>query len=57
MQDALTSYRHLPSSKWSILGYKLPSMEYGITLACIIVAIAESPFAGIFTGKAVIVSS
>lgn len=52
MQDALTSYRHLPSSKWSILGYKLPSMEYGITLACIIVAIAESPFAGIFTGLA-----
>eukprot|EP00435_Cladocopium_sp_Y103_P034367 s2891_g8.t2 len=52
MQDALTSYRHLPSSKWSILGYKLPSMEYGITLACIIVAIAKSPFAGIFTGLA-----
>jgi len=52
MQDALLSYRHLPSSKWSIFGHKLPSMEYGITLACILVAIARSPFAGIFTGLA-----
>ncbi|CAJ1332437.1 unnamed protein product [Effrenium voratum] len=50
--DALFSFRQLPKSKWSFLGWKLPSMEYGITIACIVVAIAWSPFAGIFTGLA-----
>ena len=49
--DALFSFRQLPKSKWSFLGWKLPSMEYGITIACIVVAIAWSPFAGIFTGR------
>ncbi|CAE7537495.1 unnamed protein product [Symbiodinium pilosum] len=52
VQDALYSYRHLPSSKWTVLGVRLPSLEYGITLACIAVAVVWSPFAGIFTGLA-----
>ena len=41
VQDALYSYRHLPSSKWTVLGVRLPSLEYGITLACIAVAVVS----------------
>ncbi|CAE7800145.1 unnamed protein product [Symbiodinium sp. CCMP2592] len=52
VEDALLSYRHLPTSKVTLAGVRLPSPEYGITLACIAVAVVWSPFAGIGTGLA-----
>jgi len=52
MQDALLSYRKLPLSNYTLFGKQLPSMQYGVTIACIVLGIVVSPFAGIFTGLA-----
>eukprot|EP00931_Biecheleriopsis_adriatica_P090720 TRINITY_DN64657_c0_g1_i1.p1 TRINITY_DN64657_c0_g1~~TRINITY_DN64657_c0_g1_i1.p1 ORF type:complete len:919 (-),score=196.64 TRINITY_DN64657_c0_g1_i1:6-2762(-) len=50
MQDALLSYKKLPPSDLTLMGKSIPHPEYAVTLVCIVVAVAESPFSGIATG-------
>lgn len=50
LKDAVLSYKTLPPSDTSICGKKFPSVQYVVTLACMVAALVVSPFAGIGTG-------
>lgn len=50
LESAFLSYRSLPPSKF--MGYRLPSPQYWVTIACILVATFSSPFEGIGAGLA-----
>ncbi|CAK9029695.1 unnamed protein product [Durusdinium trenchii] len=48
LESAFLSYRSLPPQKF--MGYRLPSPQYWVTVACILVATFSSPFHGIGAG-------
>ena len=50
LESAFLSYRSLPPQKF--MGYRLPSPQYWVTVACILVATFSSPFQGIGAGLA-----
>lgn len=52
LEGALLSYRSLPPSGQTLLGVKLPSVQYLVTLACVVVAVFASTFAGLAAGLA-----
>ena len=48
LESAFLSFRSLPPQKF--MGYRLPSPQYWVTVACILVAAFSSPFEGIGAG-------
>ncbi|CAE7786346.1 unnamed protein product [Symbiodinium necroappetens] len=50
LESSFLSFRSLPPL--SVLGYRLPSLQYWVTVACILVAAFSSPFEGIGAGLA-----
>lgn len=48
LESAFLSFRSLPPQKF--MGYRLPSPQYWVTVACILVAAFSSPFQGIGAG-------
>lgn len=56
LEGAFYSYTSLPRSEKTVCGCRLPSLQYYVTVCCIVVAIFTDPFSGIGAGLALSVA-